>query len=68
MYVHIPLFAGLFYAEYGEQTLAMFLLYLNTFPKCEIQKGEPAIKFYYGGETANAIWSEEINSELNSKT
>ncbi|MDO1500103.1 hypothetical protein Q2T40_08155 [Winogradskyella maritima] len=58
-------FQGLFFAELDEQTLAVFLFYLNIFPQCEMKMGEPVLNYYYQKpDTYKVKYIKEINKRL----
>lgn len=56
---------GFYFVEFGKQTLATFLFYLNKFPQCEMRIDNPVLDYYLKLEPhMDAILNEEINKKL----
>ena len=61
-------FEGLLYTETGENTLAVFLLYMNMIPKSEPEISENILKIYLNKEPINNFqkyYCEDLNKKLN---
>lgn len=56
---------GLYFVEFGKNTLATFLIYLNKFPQCEMRMGTPVLNYYFNLENnIPATLNHDVNKKL----
>ena len=55
---------GLYFLQFGEQTIAAFLLYLNQLPQCQMKVGASVLSGYLNVSHSEAFTFPEVNSKL----